>query len=359
MKILVLSSLAGDTGSYIRALQLTESLKGNGVKVELVRPSPKTLPFKLDLLFSLPRYLYEIIFFKYDYIMAVKSYPNVGIPIFFKKLISPTKIILDTDDLSFAYTKGLWSWFSKILQEIFLPLADLYTCHNPKLKKYLVGKLKIPSAKVYFLPQGVSHIFFEPKVSLLKEKRLKERLKIGGSLVLIFTGHLDVACDLPMILRSLPQVFNVYPQARLVIIGDGLRKKEMQSLSQKLKIADKLIWIGLVSNNQIPNYLNMTDICLVYYQNTRANLYRVSLKIREYLAMGKKVVSNNTGDLKLFAKYSYQTDSNLVDYGRMVDRLLGGYSDGREKKGKLFVKKNYLWSMIGKNFIQFLKKEFK
>jgi glycosyltransferase involved in cell wall biosynthesis len=235
----------------------------------------------------------------------------------------------------------------------------LHTCHNLNLQKYLVEKLKIPSSKIYLLNQGVSDTFFKPKPSYLREKQLERNLKIGGRPVLIFTGHLDVACDLPMILRSLPGVFKKYPQTRLVIIGDGLRKLELQALSRRLKITDKIVWVGLIPNNQVPVYLSTADICLVYYRRTRVNLYRVSLKIREYLAMGKKVVSNDTGDLKLFAKYSYQTGSDLNKYAGMVNRLLGGFDDGREQRGKLFVKKYYYWSIIVRNFVQFLKKEFK
>jgi glycosyltransferase involved in cell wall biosynthesis len=356
MKILVLSSLARDTGSFIRADQITESLRGRGVTAKLVRPLPKTLPFKLDLLFSLPIYFYKVIFSRCDYILAVKSYPNVGIPIFFKKLISSTKIILDTDDLSFAYTKGLWSSFSKWLQEMFLPLADLHTCHNPKLERYLVKRLKVPPSKVYLLRQGVSPDFFASKLGL-KEKQFRKKLRVENNPILIFTGHLDVACDLDTIFKALPGVFQKYPMAKLLIVGDGLRKKELQELSGELNISDKLLWTGLVPNKKISEYLNIADICLVYYRNTKANLYRVSLKIREYLAMGKKVVANDVGDLKLFSEYSYQTESDVDEYGKMITKILKGFDDGRQKKGKLFVKKNYSRSAIGAEFIEFLKNE--
>lgn len=355
MNVLVLSSLAQDTGSAIRAKAISQSLKRRGIKVEFIKPFFKSLPFKLDFLLSLPWYFIKVILTPADYLIAVKSYPNVGIPILVKKLFG-TKIIIDTDDLSFAYSKGFWSKFSKYIQEIFLPLADLNTYHNRNLYRYLSQDLKIADEKTYFLPQGVDLKKFGKIMSSKKVCGLKRRLGLLGKKVLLFVGHFDIACDLDSILKAMPSVFKKYPDSVLLLVGDGKRKNELIKLAIKLKIEKRLIWIGLISQEKVKEYISVSDVCLIYYKDKKANYYRVSLKLREYLACGKKVVGNCVGDLAGFNKYTYQSSSKLESYSKMIGKVVSGYDDKRQIKGSNIVVKDYSWAKIGNDFLERLKK---
>ncbi len=354
MKILVLSSLACDTGSAVRAADIAESLEKAGVGVEFVKPFPRTLPFKFDLLISLPWYFLKIIFSSVDLVLAVKSYPNVGIPLFFKKLLG-AKIVIDTDDLSFAYSQDLWSRFSRFSQELFLPIADLHTYHHPNLLEYLTCDLRIPQEKTYQLKQGVDLKNFSRKPSINSERALRNKLGLKGKRVLVFVGHFDVACDLEEILGAMSLVFKKVPQARLLLVGDGERKKEFQTKAKKLGIFEKIVWTGLVPKEKVVDYVSLADVCLVYYKDRKANYFRASLKLREYLALGKKVVCNDVGELKDFEKYTYQTSSRLSDFAKMTIKVLSGFEDKREIRGKIFVRKNYSWEKIGQDLSRRLK----
>ena len=349
MKVLILSSLAQDTGSAVRAEFIAESLREAGVAIEFVKPFSQTLPFKLDFLVTLPWYFLRIIFSSANFVFVVKSYPNVGIPLFFKKLRG-TKIIIDTDDLSFAYSKGMWSFFSKFSQELFLPLADLHTYHHPNLLSYLTRDLKIPVQKTFQLRQGVDLKIFNKKLSGTYKKKLRERLGLEGKKVLVFVGHFDVACDLEDILKATPQVFKKIPQARLLLVGDGQRKKELQDLAKKLGVLEKTIWVGLVPKEEVANFISLSDVCLVYYKDRKANYFRTSMKLREYLALGKRVVCNDVGELKDFRGYTYQTSSRLSDFTKMINKVLSGFDDKREIKGRAFVRTNCSWQRIGREF---------
>lgn len=354
MKILIVSSLAQDTGSAVRAEFIAESLKKAGARVEFVKPFSRTLPFKLDFLVTLPWYFFKIVFSSANHVFVVKSYPNVGLSLFFKKLLG-AKIIIDTDDLSFAYSTGIWSFFSKFSQELFLRLADLYTYHCAKLFDYLTDDLKIPKQKTYRLKQGVDFRLFAKQPSVNFQKRLKKRLRLEGKKVLVFIGHFDIACDLENILEAMPQVLKEISQTRLLLVGDGERKEEFQELARKLGIFEKTIWVGLVPREEVVDFVSLGDGCLVYYQDKKANYFRASLKLREYLALGKKVICNDVGELKDFEKYTYQTSSQLSDYTKMIIRVLSGFGDKREIKGRGFVRKNYSWKKIGQDLSRRLK----
>jgi glycosyltransferase involved in cell wall biosynthesis len=72
--------------------------------------------------------------------------------------------------------------------------------------------------------------------------------------------------------------------------------------------------------------------------------------LREYLTMGKKVVCNDVGDLKLFEDYTYQTTSNLEDFAQTIADVVEQEPDKRVKAGQRFVENNYSWEVIGKKF---------
>jgi len=357
MKVQILSTLAQDTGSAVRMGFIAESLKKAGVGVDFVKPFPRTLPFKLDFLITLPWYFLRMIFSSVKFVFVVKSYPNVGVPLFFKKLLGG-KIIIDTDDLSFAYSEGRWSYFSKLSQELFLPLADLHTYHHPNLLSYLTKDIKISPQKTYQLKQGVNLKIFDEELSPRAKERLKRKLGLEEKKVLVFVGHFDIACDLEEILKAMVQVFQDSPQARLLLVGDGERKKEYQKLAKELGIFEKIIWIGLVPKEKVANFVSLADVCLVYYKDRKANYFRTSMKLREYLALGKKVVCNDVGELKDFRKYTYQTSSNLSDFVKMTIKVLSGFGDKREARGRVLVRKNYSWEKIGKDFAKKLRNYF-
>ncbi|MCJ7793109.1 MAG: glycosyltransferase [Candidatus Marinimicrobia bacterium] len=357
MKVLILSALAQNTGSAVRTEFIAESLKKAGVEVDFVKPFPRTFPFKIDFIITLPWYFLRIIFSSAKFVFVVKSYPNVVLPLFFKKLLGG-KIIIDTDDLSFAYSEGRWSYFSELSQELFLPLADLHTYHHPNLLNYLTKDLKISSKKTYQLKQGVNLKIFEKELFSKAKDRLKRKLGLEKKKILIFVGHFDVACDLEEILKAMVQVFQEDPRARLLLVGDGERRKEFQELAQELGIFERIVWIGLVPKEKVADFVSLADVCLVYYGDKQANYFRTSMKLREYLAMGKRVVCNDVGELKDFEKYTYQTSSQLSDFAKMTIKVLSGFGDRREEKGRIWVKRNYSWEEIGRDFAEKLRNYF-
>ena len=90
---------------------------------------------------------------------------------------------------------------------------------------------------------------------------------------------------------------------------------------------------------------------MVYYDPIEANAFRCSMKLREYLAMEKKVVTNDVGELADFARFTYQSSSRIDDFAATIEQALEG-GDGREMEGARFVRERYDWRAIGARFVQ-------
>ncbi|GAG26565.1 unnamed protein product, partial [marine sediment metagenome] len=98
-------------------------------------------------------------------------------------------------------------------------------------------------------------------------------------------------------------------------------------------------------------------VAVVYYKDTRVNYYRESMKLREMLALGLKVVCNDVGDLRNFTNYTYQTDTDFEAVSNMLVKVLAEGGDGREKKGREFVRQNLRWDEIGLKLYERIRQE--
>lgn len=80
---------------------------------------------------------------------------------------------------------------------------------------------------------------------------------------------------------------------RLLIVGDGSRRQELEKLVSSLDISNKVKFIGHVVNDKIPDYINMMDIVCVPSISESFGVSAV-----EALACGRPVVCSNVGGLK-------------------------------------------------------------
>jgi glycosyltransferase involved in cell wall biosynthesis len=76
------------------------------------------------------------------------------------------------------------------------------------------------------------------------------------------------------------------PNARLLILGGGPRRGELDALARKLGIADKVVFTGLVPPGEVSRYVGIMD-CLAHLSGREA----LSRALPQALAAGKPVVA--------------------------------------------------------------------
>jgi len=349
MKILILSSLAQNTGCFLRANYIADSLKYNGDSVEVLNPLKKNLPLMLDLIISLPLNIFRVLFSDYDIYMGIKPFPNVTIPLILKKILNHKKIIIDIDDLDSGYRKGILSQINSLSQRPFPKHFDLVTYHNALLKKYIQTEFLIDSKKMYKLDQGVDLKIFD-----FRRKNLELRRKFANDneKIVTYMGHLNIASDLDDIIRAIKIIYGK-KKFIFLVAGGGPEESTFKELAKELDMDVK--FTGHLKNQDIADYVSIADLCLVYYKDKVANYYRCSMKLRECMAMGKKIVCDDIGELKKFKKYTYQTGPDLNEYANKILETLDK-GDNREKLGRLFIEKNLDWKKLGAKFLKTIKK---
>ncbi len=79
---------------------------------------------------------------------------------------------------------------------------------------------------------------------------------------------------------------------KLMIVGDGSEKENLQNLCKKLNIEDKVTFTGNIDNAKVPDYINMMDIVCIPSLSESFGVAAV-----EACACGRPVVSTNVGGL--------------------------------------------------------------
>ena len=91
------------------------------------------------------------------------------------------------------------------------------------------------------------------KIDFRKELNIMENEIMVGTV-----GRIVKQKDYPTLLRSFAQFQNLNNKVKLVIVGEGILRKEMEILSQELRITEKVVWYGKTS--RIFDFMNSIDL---------------------------------------------------------------------------------------------------
>jgi glycosyltransferase involved in cell wall biosynthesis len=92
-------------------------------------------------------------------------------------------------------------------------------------------------------------------------------------------GHADL-------FRALHPLLPQCPQARLLFVGDGPLRPQLQAQADGLGLRDKIIFVGLVPPGEVPRYVGIMD-CLVHLSQREA----LSRALPQALAAARPVIA--------------------------------------------------------------------
>jgi glycosyltransferase involved in cell wall biosynthesis len=342
LKILVFSAKGGGTGCALRARYIAEAFQKRGHQALFVKPIP-SLPLWFDMVLSLPYYFLVSLFAGSDAALVIKPYP-MAVPALWLQRWKGAKIVIDVDDLDYDYSHGLFRAFHQWLQKPWPAWADFVTYHNPELLNPIREIFKVPSSKLVQLAQGVDTDLFRPEKPRFQDlppvaAQLQSQKNRGP--ILAFTAHLNVACDLEPVLESFKLLRKTLPKVQLLIAGGGPDEGRFKRLAGELGLAESILFTGMVTPEQVAACLGLADAALVYYRDTPVNRHRASMKLREALACGCKVVATDVGEAARFKKALFLSKPDPQSYAKALLAALKAKKS--PQAGALLVKK---WDWI-------------
>lgn len=128
-----------------------------------------------------------------------------------------------------------------------------------------------------------------PNMIEMDINRFRSRSKIHPVFISIrsFTETYNIGCSL----NAFRIVKNSFPNAKLLLVGDGPSKEMMQSFVKNNKISG-VSFVGHVSNSQIYDYLNQADIMI-----SSSRFDNMPVSILEGFNAGLLVIASNVGGI--------------------------------------------------------------
>ncbi len=291
-------------------------------KDEFVIPMP-SLPFMLlrnyrvGLVYS-PRALNQISHLHLDVVHTQTEFP-LGI---FGKLLSSVKKIPMVHTYHTMYedyvhyiangylvTPAMAKEFSKL----FCNSATTVVAPTEKAKHFLeeYGVTK----PIEIIPTGIDTTLFAKK-NFLEQDTLALKTSLGleaDTPVILSLGRVAKEKSIDVILRALPKLFEKIPAARMVIVGDGPEKENLEQLAKELEIGHKVLFIGAKPWAEIGKYYQIgTVFCSASVSETQG------LTFAEAMAGGIPVIAKKDESIENIIEHNktgllFETEEDLTE----------------------------------------------
>ena len=236
----------------------------------------------------------------------------------------------------------------KIEKESY-PKFNLVIANTPFMKTW---SKEMGANNVIVIPQGVDASIMK---KLAKDKELQKNLKISNQdRVVMYLGSIHSISGLPFILNSIPKIIQTIPNFKLLIVGGGIYLENLKNISKKLKIEDKVIFVGYVPYADIPRYCSLAELCINPFEITDMTNKLSPAKIFDLLACGKSVLATPLEGML----YDFPKESNTVIYEnlqffpeKMIELLKSNSLDNIGKLGLEYVVKNFTWDIVTKKML--------
>ncbi len=205
---------------------------------------------------------------------------------------SKAKVIVFTR-LNLPYPKHPKFWLYRLIELVNIRNIDALICGNNDWKNYFAQRwFKKP---IFVLPQlGVDMKFFVKKdVSRLREKYLlKPDNFVFGSI-----GRIIPEKGLDDILIAFQKVVNQHPTSKLLLVGKGPYKSDLEQLAQDLQINDSIIRVESVTHEEVVNYINLCDVHILASYETPEWKEQFGHILIECMSAGVPVIGSDSGEI--------------------------------------------------------------
>jgi glycosyltransferase involved in cell wall biosynthesis len=225
---------------------------------------------------------------------------NAGVAMACKRLRLPYVVFFEADqimerDVMGQPLTGLLRWRAKGLLRYNLRAADCVICVSQAGKVHLTTNWSVPAEKIVVFPNAVDVQRFRPD----PEARAQVRASLGMDTnpMVVFAGNFFCWHDVPTLLDAFAKVLATYPDARLLLVGDGAQRQAMMQRAADLGMGHTVRFTGLVAHADVPRLVAAADVAVAPYPRMTHEMWLSPLKLFEYMASGAAVIASRVGQL--------------------------------------------------------------
>ncbi len=224
---------------------------------------------------------------------------------------------------------------------------------NDIQKSYILGE-----GQVVVIPNGANTNLFKP----MNRDICKKDIGLDRNAKYIcFTGNLAPWQGVRYMIEAMPLILDEMSNVIFLIVGGGYQKKTLERRAKELHIENQVIFTDWVEYEDVPKYINASDICVAPLTIGREKSGSSAIKIYEYLACGKPVIAFDVPNIEFLERYHcgiIVPRDDVPALARATLKLLRNSTlkSKMGETGKNIVIENYSWINTAKKVTNLLKK---
>jgi glycosyltransferase involved in cell wall biosynthesis len=285
--------------------------------------------------------LFDSFKFKHDiaitYLTAGSLFAVIG-----ERLRGKKVLLIYADDMPELHKKS--SYISYLVTKYFFnPLSCFFANEIVVTAKLLEDDIKVFNKRIEYIPNGVSFKSYTANDVVAKKKK-------EGVFTIGFVGGFGKWVHFGLILDYAEK----HPETDVVLVGDGEVFAAVKKRASKLK---NVRLTGMVDKTRVREEVINMDVCLIPFYIERLTDRVCPIKLFEYWALKKPVVSTRFFEITTIGKDIVQFADTVEELEKVLENLKKN-TIYREKLGlKGFEKaKEYDWEKLGQQYLKLLKK---
>src|SRR5215475_2629123 len=245
---------------------------------------------------------------------------------------------------------GIYTGLLRVFEWCSLKLADVTIATNESYKQIEIGRASLQPDRIFIVRNG-------PSRERMQFKSPSERLRRLNKTILCYVGSLNPQDGVDYLLRSLNRLKNDLQRSDFycVIMGDGDSLSDLRWLATHLHLDECLELTGFIPDRELLENLAAADICVDPDPSSPLNDVSTWIKVMEYMAHGKPIVSFDLKETRFSAQDAaiFVPPNDELAFARAIALLMDD-SDLRSKlgaRGRERVEKDLQWSVTGRNLV--------
>jgi glycogen synthase len=158
------------------------------------------------------------------------------------------------------------------------------------MRDEVLSLFKVPQEKAVEIPNAVDLAKFRMEVDT-SATRKRWGVEDGGKLITA-VGRLTAQKGFDNLIRAYPMIRRAVPSSRLLVVGEGYMRSELESLAEKEQVRDSTTFAGFVEDDDLVRILKSSDVVAI-----PSRFEPFGIIALEAMAAGAPVVVSNVGGL--------------------------------------------------------------
>jgi glycosyltransferase involved in cell wall biosynthesis len=239
-------------------------------------------------------------------------------------------------------------WGLRWAEKLSLKLADVTIATNESYREFHIKRGGVDPNRSFVVRNG-------PNVDRMTVVAPNERLRQIGKSVLCYIGCLNPQDGLDYLLRALAHL--TYDLKRsdyyCVIMGQGDSLANLKEMSRELKLEEYVEFTGFIPDADLLSNLSAADICVDPDPSSPLNDVSTWIKIMEYMAYGKPIVSFDLKETRFSAQDAaiYVEPNDERQFALAIAKLMDdpALRTRMGAFGRARVERELQWSCVRKN----------